>query len=335
MGFQGSFVKFAFVWVLGLGLVLLILAAPSRVAAGDHDGQTGTQPHKIDAGVESLRSGGRADEVAPFFEFWKGQKWKSRKLKYFYRGKEYKQEVKDAAAAWNASGVKAKWIAVARKRADILIKADPNLPGIYSGSTKTNGRRATIRLSPGMTGENPKNSGTLTAQTVAAHEMGHVLGLWHEDNVCAAMNSSPFRKCRGPKEDWQYRCRFLHEDDVRGAIRLFGGKPEPLGPSFCDLEPAPAGVINLTAAYVESKDDVLIEWDLPDQNPPRDVTIYAGPDPGVCPTEDTGYTQSIEYLNGDAAVHYLPYHDVNCYLATSESSYGRRGPDAYVQVTVP
>jgi hypothetical protein len=37
---------------------------------------------------------------------------------------------------------------------------------------------------------------------------------------------------------WQYRCRFIEPDDLRGAIRLYGGHVRKQ-PRFCDVYPAP------------------------------------------------------------------------------------------------
>ena len=72
---------------------------------------------------------------------------------------------------------------------------------------------------------------------VVAHELGHVLGLDHEDRVCATMNSylvngSPERCPAAPAGSWI--CRLLRRDDVCGAVRLYGGTVRPIrGPQFC------------------------------------------------------------------------------------------------------
>ncbi len=85
-----------------------------------------------------------------------------------------------------------------------------------------------------------------------AHELGHVLGLGHEDRGCAAMNSSGNR--RGPSacepvERWQWRCRLLEHDDVTGAVAVYGGgvRPPRRDPA-CDLyRPiAPPRVVSAT-----------------------------------------------------------------------------------------
>ena len=73
---------------------------------------------------------------------------------------------------------------------------------------------------------------------VVAHELGHVLGLGHEDRICATMNSylvdGHTEHCpAAPQGMWV--CRLLRVDDVRGAVRLYGGTVRPIrGPEFCN-----------------------------------------------------------------------------------------------------
>jgi Matrixin len=76
-----------------------------------------------------------------------------------------------------------------------------------------------------------------TMALVVAHELGHVLGLDHEDRMCATMNS--FLVDGGPRHcreapDGMWVCRLLRNDDVRGAVKLYGGVVRPIrGPEFC------------------------------------------------------------------------------------------------------
>lgn len=70
-----------------------------------------------------------------------------------------------------------------------------------------------------------------------AHELGYVLGLDHEDRVCATMNSyltniHPGYCPAAPAGKWI--CHLLRTDDVRGVVSLYGGTVRPLpGPEFC------------------------------------------------------------------------------------------------------
>ena len=61
---------------------------------------------------------------------------------------------------------------------------------------------------------------------IVTHELGHVLGLDHEDRICATMNSylvnnGPEHCPAAPEGMWV--CRLLRTDDVRGAVSLYGG----------------------------------------------------------------------------------------------------------------
>jgi hypothetical protein len=88
---------------------------------------------------------------------------------------------------------------------------------------------------------------------VMAHELGHVLGLLHEDRVCAVMNASGNLhggdEC-SPRLLWEWRCRLLEPDDIAGAVAAYGGHPRPpKQPERCPLYRAIASPTGFAASY--------------------------------------------------------------------------------------
>ena len=125
-------------------------------------------------------------------------------------------------------------------------------------------------------------------EQTAAHELGHVLGLHHVRRACAIMSDVPGGGCPAPPNEWQARCRLLEADDVRGAIRRYGGRMRPLAPDFCDMHTPPEPVIDLAARFDPATRSVTATWRNPPAGGTRYVSMAVGLD--VCPTE-------LDYLN--------------------------------------
>ena len=109
------------------------------------------------------------------------------------------------------------------------------------------------------------------------------MGLGHEARKCAVMNASLWDHCKAPDKPWEYRCRPLEPDDVKGGAKAFGGNPKKLRRPYCALGKAPNAVNDFLATYDSDQSQVVLTWNLPAKKPPKDLTIYRGKRNGPCP----------------------------------------------------
>jgi hypothetical protein len=172
----------------------------------------------------SVASAGQAYERA-------GVPWPGGQITYFNGAADQAWAVAQAVNAWNRSGARVRFVRTTEAHAQLRIV--PFRSGkCYAGADATTGyvRGATIRVSryhPTVT-----ECGPYTTAIALTHELGHVLGLGHEPRTCATMNASG--SFRGPTrcpqtKPWEWHCRLLQEDDVRGAVALYGGSVRPIG----------------------------------------------------------------------------------------------------------
>ena len=123
-----------------------------------------------------------------------GKRWPGRTITYYNAASRYAWSVNQAVVAWNGSGARIRFVRTTRKRAKVTIKVARSAwgetgsatPGYPTCAYWINGKclrrhSSVVRLSPGWD--------PWIMAVVATHELGHVLGLDHEDRRCAVMNS--------------------------------------------------------------------------------------------------------------------------------------------------
>jgi hypothetical protein len=160
-----------------------------------------------------------------------GGRWPTSTIRYYNEVPAYTWAVDTAAYAWNSSGARVQFLKSSRRDADVLL-------GIrwFKIAGEARMQRFNGRIVGAKVGIRSGQDRYVMA-LVTAHELDHVLGLDHEDDVCATLNrrldvDHPEHCPAPPPGMWV--CRLLRADDVRGAVSLYGGTVRPIrGPEFC------------------------------------------------------------------------------------------------------
>ena len=149
-----------------------------------------------------------------------GGRWPTRTVTYYTETPAYGWSVDTAAYAWNTSGARVQFVRSSRPNARVLIGIRWYKKAGDAHVQRLGGRFVSAQI--GLQTGHDRYEMAL----IVAHEFGHVLGLDHEYGACATMNPSVGGDhttwCpQPPAGDWT--CRLLQSDDVRGAVRLYGG----------------------------------------------------------------------------------------------------------------
>ncbi len=162
-----------------------------------------------------------------------------RVISYYNAAPEHDWAVEQGVRAWNESGADVKYAAASREEAELIIEAKgQGLNGHARTTHRGDGvqRAGDAQISLPIASEGSAREQRFSIALIAAHELGHVVGLNHEDGGCATMNatinaSAPVRCEQPPANQW--RCGLLEEDDIQGAVALYGGRAEPPRRAYC------------------------------------------------------------------------------------------------------
>lgn len=224
-----------------------------------------------------------------------GARWPGRTAKITYwNGTGYTSELAAAVRAWNTSGARVRFVKARRSRARVRITlTDPVNDGGFGASGVASlgfGRGTFVRVSRGSSGA------SLTG--VLAHELGHVLGLGHEDGTCATMNSVPWSLCGNQKP-----CSILEPDDIRGVIHRYGGRLKKGRAELC-----PPAVASPTIDLIPGSYRAQARFRMPSALSVAGYAVAVGI--GSCPDTSPAELQSTTARAGqEVTVDITPFQD--------------------------
>src|SRR5262249_44707221 len=115
-------------------------------------------------------------------------KWPGGVIRYFNAAPDQGWAVAQAGHAWNTSGADVRFVAVPRSSAQLVIREQADKVYCAEGHASLGdvpGAEVVIFPAHGLT----HACNRYWAARVVTHELGHVLGLEHEDRYCATMNA--------------------------------------------------------------------------------------------------------------------------------------------------
>lgn len=256
-----------------------------------------------------------------------GHRWPGHRITYFNADRKLSDAVAIAVRAWNTSGVDVRFVKAPRKRAQVVLASGDasRIPLAFPSSIYDSGACAGFADVGWWPGRRAAHvtldrhcAGLLVSAEVVTHELGHILGLQHPSRGCALMTATPYWRCRQTPKAFQYRCGFIEADDLRGAVRLYGGRIRRRS-RFCDVYRKPAPPTNLRVEFVGSSATVI--WRNPKlprvarpefKQPRLEATVDMNP--GACPAKPSAF----DFVQPGAAI--IAGRDQRTFLARPQES---------------
>jgi hypothetical protein len=163
--------------------------------------------------------------------------WPRGEIRYHNTVPEQAWALAAAVRAWNESGADVRFVEASAGDAHLVVE---RIDAVGCRRAEASlGRVPRPRV--WIYGIDPGRRGCdrYSAAQALAHELGHVLGLEHDEGGCATMNERG--SLRGPEHCFPtprgtWRCRLLEVGDIRRAVELYGGEVRvPRGPRACPL----------------------------------------------------------------------------------------------------
>ena len=164
-----------------------------------------------------------------------GKPWPGGTIRYYNAATDQAWPVARAVYVWNHSGARVRFVPSSRASAQLVIRHFSHNRCVgHARATLGYVARAIVELP--RIDESSQLCNSYSSAHAVAHELGHVLGLGHEERGCALMNPrgtwSGAQHCR-QEAVWTWRCGLLEPDDVNGAVKLYGGRTSAASRGSC------------------------------------------------------------------------------------------------------